>query len=255
MKRAIFSSFYWPDRHSNLKKGFSATNNFQISVQNKESNMHSSYSYVITVNRPILLIKSSAVDKAILLWLNYKNTYDYWREQRNKMLKSKRNSSLSTPSVNAALNVDTEMDVNLSLKVTNGVYVCMPLYSADLSANMSALVVSLQSTDITAAFHNFKVKFIDNFDDQVLEFFRYFPVIVMLLCSRVIFWWIIFAGFYFISQITSAPDPTENANWILSVKWQMLGMVIDLDHVSAQRLRCFLRGFHFSMFKAASFLG
>lgn len=41
--------------------------------------------------------------KAILLWLNYKNTYDYWREQRNKMLKSKRNSSLSTPSVNAAL--------------------------------------------------------------------------------------------------------------------------------------------------------
>lgn len=103
------------------------------------------------------------------------------------------------------------MDVNLSLKVTNGVYVCMPLYSADLSANMSALVVSLQSTDITvcvrkelacqAAFHNFKVKFIDNFDDQVLEFCRYFPIIVILLCSRVIFWWIAFAGFCFISRI------------------------------------------------------
>uniref|UniRef100_F1KPJ4 Bridge-like lipid transfer protein family member 1 C-terminal domain-containing protein n=1 Tax=Ascaris suum TaxID=6253 RepID=F1KPJ4_ASCSU len=210
----------------------------QISVQNKESNMHSSYSYVITVNRPILLIKSSAVDKAILLWLNYKNTYDYWREQRNKMLKSKRNSSLSTPSVNAALSVDTEMDVNLSLKVTNGVYVCMPLYSADLSANMSALVVSLQSTDITvcvrkelacqAAFHNFKVKFIDNFDDQALNDswiekdsgdpthsnYFYFPQ----------------GTYQFVSRATAAPDPTENAKWILSVKWQMLGMIIDLDH-------------------------
>ena len=75
------------------------------------------------------------------------------------------------------------MDVNLSLKVTNGAYVCMPLYSAELSANLSALVISLQSTDITvcvrkelacqAAFHNFKVQFMDNFDDQVrlLAFF------------------------------------------------------------------------------------
>ncbi|KHN73253.1 Uncharacterized protein Tcan_11964, partial [Toxocara canis] len=210
----------------------------QISVQNKESNVHSSYSYVITVNRPIFLIKSSAVDKAILLWLNYKNTYDYWREQRNKMLKSARHASLSTPSVSTSLSVDSEMDVNLSLKVTNGVYVCMPLYSADLSANMSALVVSLQSTDITvcvrkelacqAAFHNFKVKFIDNFDDQALNDswiendsgdsshsnYFYFPQ----------------GTYQFVSRATAAAGPTENAKWILSVKWQMLGMIIDLDH-------------------------
>lgn len=76
-------------------------------------------------------------------------------------------------------NMETEMDVSLSLKVTNGVYVCMPLYSADLSENLSALLISLQSTDVSvcvrrelacqATFHNFRVIFIDNFDDQVIE--------------------------------------------------------------------------------------
>lgn len=79
------------------------------------------------------------------------------------------------------------MDVNLSLKITNGLYICMPLYSADLSENLSALLISLQSTDVSvcvrkvlacqATFHNFKVKFINNFDEQVGENFCFFYVV------------------------------------------------------------------------------
>lgn len=75
-------------------------------------------------------------------------------------------------------NAETGVNVSLSLKLTNGIYVCMPLYSANLSENLSALLISLQSTDISvcvkkelacqATFHKFKVKFIDNFDDQVI---------------------------------------------------------------------------------------
>lgn len=85
------------------------------------------------------------------------------------------------------------MNVNLSLKIVDGAYICMPLYSADLSTDMSALIISLQSSDITvciqkelacqAAFHNFKVRFIDNFDDQVITI----SSILSLKCFSIFF--------------------------------------------------------------------
>ncbi|VDN01800.1 unnamed protein product [Thelazia callipaeda] len=210
----------------------------QITVQNKNSSVSSAYSYVVTVNRPILLIKSSAIDKAILLWLNYKNTYDFWHEERKKMLTSERLLSLASSHVSSPLSVETEMNVNLSLKVTNGIYVCMPLYSADLSENLSALLISLQSTDITvcvkkelacqATFHKFKVKFIDNFDDQALNDNWIEDEAVDPSLSN--YFYFPQGNYQLVSRATTTSDSTEKANWTLSVKWQMCGMVIDFDH-------------------------
>uniref|UniRef100_A0A8L7TDP8 FSA_C domain-containing protein n=1 Tax=Brugia malayi TaxID=6279 RepID=A0A8L7TDP8_BRUMA len=209
----------------------------QITLQNKRSSVPSSYSYVVTVNRPILLIKSSAIDKAILLWLNYKNTYDFWHEERKKMLKSTRRSSLATTHVSTPLNAETGVNVSLSLKVTNGIYVCMPLYSADLSENLSALLISLQSTDISvcvkkelacqAKFHKFKVKFIDNFDDQALNdtWIEEEPGDP----SRSNYFYFPQGTYQLVSRATAASDSSENAKWTLSIKWQMCGMMIDLD--------------------------
>ncbi|XP_074650444.1 bridge-like lipid transfer protein family member 1 [Tubulanus polymorphus] len=37
---------------------------------------------LITLHRPIILVQPHAFDKAVLVWLNYKNAYDYWNEQR-----------------------------------------------------------------------------------------------------------------------------------------------------------------------------
>lgn len=37
--------------------------------------------------------------------------------------------------------------MNLSLAINNGMYVCMPLYSQDLTDGMPALVLSLQVKD------------------------------------------------------------------------------------------------------------
>ncbi|EJW79808.1 hypothetical protein WUBG_09283, partial [Wuchereria bancrofti] len=208
-----------------------------ITLQNKRNSVPSSYSYVVTVNRPILLIKSSAVDKAILLWLNYKNTYDFWHEERKKMLKSTRRSSLATTHVSTPLNAETGVNVSLSLKVTNGIYVCMPLYSADLNENLSALLISLQSTDISvcvkkelacqATFHKFKVKFIDNFDDQALNdtWIEEEPGDP----SRSNYFYFPQGTYQLVSRATAASDSSENAKWTLSIKWQMCGMVIDLD--------------------------
>uniref|UniRef100_A0A1I7VD79 FSA_C domain-containing protein n=1 Tax=Loa loa TaxID=7209 RepID=A0A1I7VD79_LOALO len=209
----------------------------QITLQNKSSSVPSAYSYVVTVNRPIFLIKSSAIDKAILLWLNYKNTYDFWHEERNKMLKSTRRSSLASTYVSTPLNAETGVNVSLSLKVTNGIYVCMPLYSANLSENLSALLISLQSTDISvcvkkelacqATFHKFKVKFIDNFDDQTLNdtWIEEEPGDP----SRSNYFYFPQGTYELVSRATAASDSSENAKWTLSIKWQMCGMVIDLD--------------------------
>lgn len=155
----------------------------QLSVQNEESFHTSFHNYMVSVNRPILLIKSSAIDKAILLWLNYRNTYNIWREERNKLLLKSPQSRLSeepkkspvSKSVTAieAANAATDMNVNLTLSIPNGLYICMPLYSADLSDNLAALVVSLQRSDVSvqikkelvcnADFNSFKISFIENF--------------------------------------------------------------------------------------------
>ncbi|CAG9534922.1 unnamed protein product [Cercopithifilaria johnstoni] len=209
----------------------------QITLQNSSSSVPSAYSYVVTVNRLILLIKSSAIDKAILLWLNYKNTYDFWHEERKKMLKSAQRLSLMSAHVSTPLNAETGVNVSLSLKVTNGIYVCMPLYSADMSANLSALLISLQSTDISvcvkkelacqATFHKFKVKFIDNFDDQALNdtWIEEEPGDP----SRSNYFYFPQGTYQLVSRATAASDLSENAKWTLSIKWQMCGMVIDLD--------------------------
>ncbi|PIO52395.1 hypothetical protein TELCIR_26299, partial [Teladorsagia circumcincta] len=153
----------------------------QVRVENKESSSHQSYSYHIALNRPILLIKSSAIDKAILLWLNYKNTYDYWRAERSKVVRAataagkQRSNSFQHAMFSPPQSQD--FDVNLSLAINNGMYVCMPLYSQDLTDGMPALVLSLQKSDVTvcimkelacqASFHGFKLNFIDNFDELV----------------------------------------------------------------------------------------
>ena len=116
-----------------------------IRVSNEESSSQT-HSYHISLNRPYMMIKSSAVDKAILLWLNYKNMYDYWREERVKFEKSlekeKRRNSISQ--VMFSPQPSQDFDINLSLSIVGGMYVCMPLVSPDITDGMPALVLSLQ---------------------------------------------------------------------------------------------------------------
>ncbi|CAD6189800.1 unnamed protein product [Caenorhabditis auriculariae] len=155
----------------------------QVRVENKDRNMlNSSYSYHISLNRPILLVKANAIDKAILLWLNYKNTYDYWRSERNKVVQEVKIKQ--EPSQNTVFSPPIQdVDMNLSLAINNGMYMCMPLYTCDVTEGMPALVISLQKSELSvlvkrelsckASFESFKLSFIDDFDEQALsESFR-----------------------------------------------------------------------------------
>ena len=40
---------------------------------------------LISLRRPLVYVQPMAVDKAILVWLNYRNAYDYWSEQRRTL--------------------------------------------------------------------------------------------------------------------------------------------------------------------------
>ncbi|KAK6739398.1 hypothetical protein RB195_008091 [Necator americanus] len=99
-----------------------------------------------------------------------------------------------------------DFDVNLSLVIHNGMYVCMPLYSQGLADGMPALVLSLQKSNVTvcvmkelacqSSFHGFKLSFIDNFDElsfseNVMEAtgetqtnYFFFPQRTYQLCSQ-----------------------------------------------------------------------
>uniref|UniRef100_A0A1I7XZZ8 FSA_C domain-containing protein n=1 Tax=Steinernema glaseri TaxID=37863 RepID=A0A1I7XZZ8_9BILA len=215
-----------------------------FSAETDDNTRHSSpHSYVISVNRPILLIKSSAVDKAILLWLNYKNTYDFWKAERMKMFSRNSRRKDRGPrlqhreSSTGRSTLSADMNMNLSLSIKDGLYVCMPLYSAEFTDSNSVLLVSLRKTDVSvcvrkelaceANFEAFKVTFIENFDEKSLSEqwlqdktgkedhsnFFFFPQ----------------GSYRFCSSASAPSNPGENAKWTLSVKWQMKGMMIDFD--------------------------
>ncbi|CAO4360577.1 unnamed protein product [Caenorhabditis nigoni] len=205
----------------------------QVRIENKERNMlNSSYSYHISLNRPIFLVKAVAIDKAILLWLNYKNTYDYWRNEREKVVQEKTTKKLSNAGMFSPTQIAEDADMNLSLAINNGMYMCMPLYSHDVTEGMPALVLSLQKSNLSvlvkkeltckASFNGFKCSFIDDFDEQALtqSFLDaahsdqsncvFFPEGTYQLCSK--------------AEASSGP-----AKWTLSVFAEMQGVEIDLD--------------------------
>lgn len=57
-------------------------NAFQDEMTNDDKEL-----VLITLKRPLVYIQPVAVDKAILVWLNYKNAYEYWAEKRANLNK------------------------------------------------------------------------------------------------------------------------------------------------------------------------
>lgn len=52
-------------------------NAFQEELLNEDKEL-----ILLTLKRPLVYVQPIAVDKAILVWLNYKNAYEYWTEKR-----------------------------------------------------------------------------------------------------------------------------------------------------------------------------
>lgn len=222
---------------------------------------------LITLTRPLIYVQPIAVDKAILVWLNYKSAYEYWNEQRSSL-----NSEVMTcttqqifpevqhhrlqpqhppqpsqqPSQQQGQGPPVLQSSTLFLQLTvDDMGISIPLnpsphgLRAD-SESRGAVVVTLESTSISACSSGSLVSkgrftgLCFRFSDDMVSMDDWKPNLhdpgVMNFCM-------VSEGTYEVcSRTTSrksgtlAPEETnQNAKWFLNVQWQMEGVDMHVD--------------------------
>lgn len=121
---------------------------------------------LITLKRPLIYIQPIAVDKAILVWLNYKNAYEYWNEKRSNLNKEvltatqqvlekvpfgQLTSQLSAPHLGTLFLQLTVDDMGICLPLNplppNNWKLNRSLYDGE---SRGAVVITLENTSISA---------------------------------------------------------------------------------------------------------
>ncbi|XP_034234984.1 transmembrane protein KIAA1109 isoform X3 [Thrips palmi] len=207
---------------------------------------------LITLKRPLIYIQPMAVDKAILVWLNYKNAYEYWNEQRSNLTKEVLTATqqvFDKMALNQLTNQMTSPHLGtLFLQLTvEDMGICVPLNPLPMaswglnrrkmyadSETGGAVVVTLENTSISACssgslvskgrFVGLCLRFTDDFE---ISWDDWKPDMndtnLMNLC-------VVSDGTYEVCSRTIAQKQGgENAKWILNVGWQMEGVDIHVD--------------------------
>ena len=218
---------------------------------------------LITLTRPLIYLQPVAVDKAILVWLNYKNAYEYWAEQRGGWIKD---ASLVADKLDKLGQLTSQLGVGapslgtLFLQLTvDDMGICMPLNTAPSSVwsgngggvgrsetsrqghssepeICSAVVVTLENSSISACssgslvskgkFTGLCLRFADDFETGLDDWKPDMDdPTIMNLC-------VVSEGTYEVCSRTVTPPQNhhgENAKWILHVGWQMEGVDTHFD--------------------------
>ncbi|XP_031778306.1 transmembrane protein KIAA1109 isoform X10 [Nasonia vitripennis] len=217
---------------------------------------------LITLKRPLIYIQPMAVDKAILVWLNYKNAYEYWNEKRSNLNKEvltatqqvfekvpfgQLTSQLSAPHLGTLFLQLTIDDMGICIPLNplppKNWGLSRGLYDGD---SRGAVVITLENTSISACssgslvskarFIGLCLRFAEDFETSLDD---WKPDMsdnnIMNLC-------VVSEGTYEVCSRTIAQKQdksakvTENAKWILNVQWQMEGVDIHLDVSVGQQL-------------------
>ncbi|XP_035828649.1 transmembrane protein KIAA1109 homolog isoform X2 [Aplysia californica] len=216
---------------------------------------HDQEALLINLSRPIILAQPLAFDKAVLVWLNYKNAYEYWTEQRmalnKEVLTATRQVMDKLPSISPAA---TPSITTLFLQLTvDDLGICVPLLASQYqpmpgpgsgfqsprvteAEQGSALVLTVESTQISACscgslvskgkFKNFCLRFADDFGSS-WDDWKPWPTdygAVMNQCN-------VPSGTYEVCSRTINKHETSsgNAKWILNVQYDMKGIEVHLD--------------------------
>lgn len=203
---------------------------------------------LITLKRPLIYIQPVAVDKAILVWLNYKNAYEYWAEKRanlnKEVLTATQQVFQKMPFGQIGQHLGSGHLSTLYLQLTvEDMGICLPLNPLPLSTwpsrsyqefdTRGAVVITLENTIISACnsgslvstgkFVGLCLRFADDFETTLDDWKPNMnDSSIMNLC-------VVSAGTYEVCSRTIAAKHPENAKWILNVKWQMEGVDIHLD--------------------------
>ncbi|XP_050361994.1 transmembrane protein KIAA1109 homolog isoform X3 [Nymphalis io] len=198
---------------------------------------------LITLKRPLIYIQPVAVDKAILVWLNYKNAYEYWNEKRMSLNKEVLTATQQVfEKVQLSSNISPPHLSTLFLQLNvDDIGICLPLNQLPLTTwgrggyeaeSRGAVVVTLESTSISACssgslvskgrFVGLCLRFADDFEAS-LDDWKPDPgeACINVCCVS--------EGTYEVCSRTTAAKHNENAKWFLNVSWQMEGVDIHLD--------------------------
>ncbi|CAH0548963.1 unnamed protein product [Brassicogethes aeneus] len=202
---------------------------------------------LITLKRPLIYIQPSAIDKAILVWLNYKNAYDYWNEKRANLNKEVQSATqqiyekFQFGQLTSQLGGPHMGTLFLQLTVED-MGICLPLNPLPVAWNQrntyeesrGAVVITLENTSISACssgslvskgkFSNLCLRFAEDFENSLDDWKPDMSdSTIMNLC-------VVSDGTYEVcSRTIAAKQPNENAKWFLNVQWQMEGVDIHLD--------------------------
>lgn len=205
---------------------------------------------LITLNRPLIYIQPLALDKAVLVWLNYKNAYEYWNEQRANLNKEVLTATqqvlvkvqptitqFSSQTLGTLLLQLTVDDLGACLPITTSTLPSgqtglssAKLYDSELKA---AVVVTLEKTLISACssgslvskaqFTNLCIRFADDFETSLDDWKPDSGETFKNLC-------VVSEGTYEICSRTIAPQSIgQDAKWLLNVSWKMDGFDIHVD--------------------------
>ncbi|XP_054742978.1 bridge-like lipid transfer protein family member 1 isoform X3 [Anastrepha obliqua] len=211
-------------------------NAFQDELLNEDKEL-----VLLKLKRPLLYIQPIAVDKAILVWLNYKNAYEYWAEKRAN-LNYENSQTFDRVAFGQISNIAASNLSTLFLQLTvEDMGICVPLNqpanpwstrSFHDFESKGAVVITLENTIISACnsgslvskgkFQGLCLRFADDFETTLDDWKPNANEPIMNVC-------VVSEGTYEVCSRTTAAKKMENAKWLLNVKWQMEGVDIHLD--------------------------
>ncbi|XP_076066750.1 transmembrane protein KIAA1109 homolog tweek isoform X4 [Oratosquilla oratoria] len=216
---------------------------------------------LIRLIRPLVCVQPLAVDRAVLVWLNYKNAYEYWSDQRaslNKEVLTATQQVFEKVPQFSTLSSAAHIKNNLYLQLTvDDIGVCLPLNPCRSVSKVShqvvdtetrdAVVVTLESTIISACnsgslvckarFKGFCMRFAPEFETSLDDWKPNLKdQTIMNLCT-------VSEGTYEVCSRTVAKssDKAENAKWFLNVQWQMEGVDLHFDVTIGKHLSALAR--------------
>ncbi|CAF3740732.1 unnamed protein product [Rotaria sordida] len=229
--------------------------------------------YFIRLTKPSFYWQSGAIDKGILFWLNYKNTYDYWNEQRGAFTTPTTDSTHIRSLVNVQPSPTKNNELNLMFQLhIIDLGVAIPLQQIDQPAKLSTdnqsnqilnqrqtsitydessdfLVFTIDQTTISAcscgaiissgSFEGFCFRFAENFQ-QTNPNWKPIPsstsssnVILNACCVP--------SGQYSMHSRAKHMANSNSPKWFLNVQWDMKGIDINIDSIISKRFSQLIR--------------
>jgi len=236
-------------QHAYFKTSVQLRNALEDESNTEESNIPDKEVILITLNRPLIFLQPVAVDRAILVWLSYKNAWEYWAEQRSSLNKevliatqqviervpiSQIKEQISSQHVGTLFLQLNVQDIGVAIPITTDSF-GIPRDND----SKGAIVCTVETTSISACsaasmaskgkFEDLCVRFSEDFnhtlddwkpdrsDDNLLN-----------LCN-------VSEGSYEVCSKTNKAFKDEetgnfeNAKWILNIQWQMTGVEVQVD--------------------------